>query len=197
MIQEIIAPIKNINDAKKNKNTTNQILTLIISSLLFAIATVIIATQINMQFQLLLFAATALISFFLSMIVLSAIYCVVLKILTKQGKFYDSLTATTQSILIFSLGLLVTATLILIPEIGFLLGTLSLFLTMVISIAIFFRAITTMVGTDNLHVLLTALIILVAMTLAFQIIVSIQILSELPQINDLMSQTTNFALEQN
>ncbi len=178
MIQDIMNPIHSIDKAKKTKNTQTQILTLIIASLLMSIATAIIATQTIMTADILIISLTTLVGFFTFMIINTAIYSFLIKLITKKGTFYDSLTAIAQASLIFSAGATITALALLIPSAGFLIGLIALFATIITSIAIFFRAIMTMTNTTILEILVTTLIIIVGLVIAMQIILAIQLIIE-------------------
>lgn len=175
---DMINPIKLIDKAKKTKNTQNQIITLIIASFLMAIAAAIIASNTMMSPDILIISLSTLLGFFTIAIITTLIYSFILKTMTKKGTFYDSLTAITISATTFSAGAVITALMLLLPNIGYLLGLITLFTTIITSIALFFRAITTMTNATILEVITTSIILIIGLVIATQLIVAIQLMTE-------------------
>jgi hypothetical protein len=190
MIQDIINPIKLIDKAKKTKNTQKQIITLIITSLIMSIATAIIMSKTVMATDILTISLTMLISFFAYSIISAYIYSFIIKLMTKKGTFYDSLTAITTSSIPLSAGLILTSIVLLLPNIGYLLGLITLFATIIISMAIFIRAITTLTNATITDIVVATIIMSVGLIIAMQLILSIQMITN-PLTIDTMQQLSN------
>ena len=171
MIQEIFS-------VKKTKKTKEQIITLLIASLLMAIASMLLTLKTNLPMNILTTAIIVMSIYFIGSIIKAGLYAMMIKIIANKGTYKDSLTAITQSAIIFSAGALITALLIMLPRIGFLLGFVTMFLTIMLTFTIFIRAMTTLTKANTVQVLTAILIYFVGLIIASQTIITIQILSE-------------------
>jgi hypothetical protein len=178
MLKDLLNPIKTIEESKKTKNATNQILTLILASILLALSALIIIIPTQIPFSLFQLTAIIILGYFILMIISATAYYLVIKIISKKGIFQNSLTAVAQSSIIFSAGTFLTAIVLLIPELGYLLGLIILFTALLMSFAIFIRALTITTGASITEVLIATLIIMVSLIIATQLIISIQMLME-------------------
>lgn len=194
MIQEIFCPLRTIEKEKKNKDMTNQFLTLIIASLIFAISTVFLSLTTGVPDNLFLTAATYAGVYFVMAPIGAFIYCSLTKIIANKGKYKDSLTAVTQTALVLAIGLLVTSLAVLIPRMGFLVGFVVMFFTIIFALAIFMRAMTTLTGANTIQIVTILLIMVVGLVMAVQILLAIEILSDPSVIAGTQDIPTNFVL---
>lgn len=178
MLQDLLNPIKAIEESKKTKNITNQILTLITASITLALSTLIIMMSTQIPFNIFLLTAIIMLAYFLLMIINAGAHYLVIKTISKKGTYQNSLTAVAQSSIVFAGGTLLTALLLLIPGIGYLLGLLSLFATLILSFAIFIRALIITTGASMTEIIVAIIIIIVSLILAMQLIISMQLLMD-------------------
>ncbi len=178
MIKDLFSPIKTINREKKKKNTTEQVLTLIIASITFAIAIILISIKTEMLQNLYLTGILSAITYFILAPIGAFIYNLTLKIIANKGTYRDSFVAVTQTALILATGLLITSILLLIPQIGVLLALAVMFFTVIIGFSIFIRAMTTLTEANTIQVLTILAIVIVGLTIATQTILTIELLNE-------------------
>ena len=176
MLKEITR-IKAIEEAKKTKTIKEQITTLIISSLLFAIATILITMNTAVTANLFIVALITTLVYFVMAPIGAFIYNLLINVVANKGKYKDSLVAVVQTSLIISTGLLITSLLVIIPQIGYLLGLVVMFFTTIIGLAVFIRAMTTLTGANTTQVLTILIIMVVGILIATQIVISIQLLT--------------------
>lgn len=194
MIKEIFCPIKTIEKEKKNKSMTNQFLTLAIASLIFAISTVVLSLTTGVPENLFLVAAIYALIYFVIAPIGAFIYSFLTKTIANKGKYKDSFTAVTQTALILATGLLITSLAVLIPQLGFIIGLVVMFFTIIYALAIFIRAMTTLTGADTIQVLTILIIMLVGLVVATQTLLAIQIVSDPSAFIGAQEMPTNFAL---
>jgi hypothetical protein len=178
MLNELLNPIKTIEKEKKTKTIKNQALTLAISSIMFSIALILIIIKINQPLNLAIIAIIATITYFVSAFIGAFIYNLLVNIIANKGKYKDSFVAVVQTALIISAGLLAVSLLIQVPQIGFILGLIAMFFTVIIALSVFIRAMTTLTGANTTQILAILIIMVVGLIIATQIIISIQILSQ-------------------
>ena len=178
MLKELFSPIKTIKNTKKNKDVTNHVLTLIIASLMFAIATIIILIKNQVLTNLLLTGLIISTVYFAIAFVGGFIYSLLTKIIADKGTYKDSLIAVIQTALILSTGLLITSILLLIPNIGILLGLITMFFTIITGLAIFIRTMTELTGANTTQIITILIIVVVGTIIATQLILILQLISE-------------------
>lgn len=178
MIQEFFCPIKTIEKAKKNKDIKDTILTLLIASLMFAIATIILFSKVSTATELSIMALVTSIVYFVMAFIGAFLYNFLINVIAGKGKYRHSLVAVVQTALIISAGFLLTTLLMLIPLIGPLLGLIMLFLTIITGLAIFIRAMTTLTGANTTQVLTILLIMLIGTIMATQLVLLMELIRE-------------------
>ncbi|MFP4568050.1 MAG: hypothetical protein ACLFN8_03830 [Candidatus Woesearchaeota archaeon] len=177
MINDLFSPLNTIKHEKKTKSIQNQIITLTIASILFAIATIILIIKINSPVNIIIAAITSTMTYFILAPIGALIYYIILKSMTGKGKYKDSLVSVVQTALIISTGLLITSLAILLPQIGYMLGLITLLFTIMIALAIFIRAMIELTGANTVQIITMLIIFALSLIIAVQLMAIVQLMS--------------------
>lgn len=163
MLNTIFSPLSAIDAAKKERNMTKTMWMLVVTSLIMGVAALIIALQLGTQIgTAILILIGFAVGIFLSNLFNAWIYQFAINTISAKGTYYDTLTATTNSAFIVSIGIFVASILLLIPLFGVVFALILVLLAMILSYAVLIRTLTVLTGADLLSIIVGLGIIVMA-----------------------------------
>lgn len=180
MFNIIFSPLKEIEAEKKKRSMGKTFIKLVVGSLLLGIATLILALNLGMGFNVgiqWLIGLTVLA--FLGALFNSWVYLLVIRTISGKGKYYDTLTSATNALLIMSAGLVISVLLWMIPAVGLLLAAVFMIMMAAIAYAVQIKSLMVLTGTDLLTVIVSLAVAFVASIVALLLLNTMTSLTQL------------------
>lgn len=155
-------PGKAFTQAKKKKNLGKSLLILIESSVLFALAALVIALSLGQAMLALGAAVSVFVIVFVFGIVFSYVVQIAAVTLGGKGRYFEGLTVVSYSLAPMSAGIFIASLLFVIPFVG-IVGALVMAVLFALGLAALYRGIKDMFSVD----LITSLIVVSVVTISF------------------------------
>ncbi len=175
-------PVKSLSDAKRVKNLRKSVLTLIETSVLFALASGIVVAGSGLSEVFLLGSiASVFAALFIGLLLLSVIVNVVVTTLGGKGKFFEGLTVVSYSMLPIGLAVFVSAIASLAPFTGGI-QLIILALGFALGLSMLYRGIKELYKTDMITSFVAVSVTILTLLLATYASVGLSMLTNIATI---------------
>lgn len=163
MFKAIFAPKESIKEAKKKKNLGNTMVTLLVASIMLALAVLVnlLGIFVSDAQKIAYTVIGVLIGAFVLFLFLGWLFKLTMNIFAKKVTYYDALTPLVKGLLVLTTGVLLSALLNLIPVVGIFLGILATMILLILTFSVTIKTAMELTGMDILTTLIGLVIVLI------------------------------------